>query len=530
MRSFCALVLLLLCSLQHYAQADRQPIPGTLIVQLFPNYSLQSFQNQLKNNSRQPALCHVEKILSVKQHIHQLQFDSALNPFDIKAWVSRLRGVKAVQFDYELEQRSTPDDPVYPEQWSMEKIGLADAWNITTGGLSANGDTIVIAITDAGFNTEHLDINSNLWINRAEIPDDGIDNDLNGYIDDDQGWNFRANSNRHPTSPHGHKVAGIAGARGNNGFGATGVNWQIKLMLFTSTKVSDLILAYEYMIDQRKQYNESNGQSGAFVVATNLSLGLSRTFCEDYPMWGEMYDQLGSVGILAGVAAANEDYDVEVFGDMPLICKSDFILSVTNTTIDDVKVRKSAFGNKSVDMGAPGEGTVTIDLFEERGVFSGTSAAAPHITGAIALLYSLPCSSFATEALQQPAQTALAVRQALLDGTDPLLNLQEKTATGGRLNVHNSLKLLGQNCTTGIGELDLLGIYPNPSTGIITLDLQTPDFEEYELIVYNMLGQYVYREKFSPLQFAQRKKNLRSQHISCRHVPGLHHRWKAAGK
>lgn len=498
-----------------FAREVPGPIPGHLILQLDSKSTPQSLLSSSKALNINALNLAYQRALSKKNNIHLFHFDNQLDPFAVLRTIRTLHGVESAQLDYELSSRLTPDDPYYNDQWTLNRINTAKAWEITTGGVTANGDTIVVAITDSGFNPQHNDILPNLWFNRGEIPDDGIDNDLNGYIDDDQGWNFNEGSNLHPPNNHGHRVAGIIGARANNGFGTSGINWEVKMMLLTSTRISGLIEAYDYMIEQRQRYNESNGTEGAFVVATNLSLGLSRIFCEEQPVWGSMYDQLGAVGILAGVAAANEGYDVEEFGDMPPTCTSDYILAVTNTTRGDEKYEAAAYGSTSVDLGAPGEGTITIDLYEERSVFSGNSAATPHVTGAIALLYSLPCEYLAADALKQPSATALAVREALLKGVDQISSLQDKTVTGGRLNLFQSLQLLSENCSGSTGELDLFRIYPNPSYGSATIEMQTPDFEEYEVIVTNTIGQMVYRENFSPLRLDPKRKTIKLDQLNA---------------
>lgn len=503
--------LLLLCLILTFPLSGREfptPLPGSIIVQLKPGTRPESLENNPNTLTQRSLSLRHYKPLSPHNRIYLFHFDPDQDPNAVLQRIRQWSGVAAAQLDYELSPRATPNDTHYGDQWDLERIGMAAAWDITTGGVTARGDTIVVAITDAGFNPDHKDIAPNLWVNRAEIPNDSIDNDQNGYIDDEIGWNFNQSTNVHPTDSHGQRVAGIIGARGNNGFGTAGINWQVKLMLLTTTRISGLIEAYDYMIEQRRRYNDSDGQEGAFVVATNLSLGLSRTFCDEQPVWGSMYDRLGEVGILAGVAAANENYNADQLGDMPLTCTSDYILAVTNMTRMDQKYIEAAYGTTSVDVGAPGEGTVTIDLFDDFSVFGGSSAAAPHVTGAIALLYSLPCEYLAADALQNPAPTALAIRNALLEGVDLIPDLADKTATGGRINIFRSLQLLSSGCSSSIGELDLIKLYPNPTLGPVTLEMQTPDFKEYELIVSNPLGQVVYREQFSPLRLDPKKKTI----------------------
>ncbi|MBK7870166.1 MAG: S8 family peptidase [Saprospiraceae bacterium] len=272
--------------------------------------------------------------------------------------------------------------------------------------------------------------------------------------------------------------------------------------------VSHIIAAYEYVIEQRKRYNYTRGAQGAFVVATNLSLGIDNVFCDAQPIWGGMYDLLGEVGILTGAGTANRSWNVDDVGDMPTTCTSDFLLTCLNTTAADQIYSGSAFGAVSIDVGAPGEGSYTTKVGNRYGSFSDNSAAAPHLTGAIALLYSLPCEALTVNALTQPAQTALSIRQAILDGVDILDNLKSKTATGGRLNVFRSMETLQNYCEVSTGDLALIKLYPNPTYEEITIEYEAPNFDDYELRVYNALGQLVHRNNITPPRFSEKVHSI----------------------
>ena len=112
-----------------------------------------------------------------------------------------------------------PDDPNLASQWGLFTIGTEKVWELTKGGVSALGDTIVVAILDTGFDINHEDLKGNIWINKGEKPGDKLDNDQNGYIDDVSGWNFIHQNATHIADNHGSSVAGIIGAKGNNGKG-----------------------------------------------------------------------------------------------------------------------------------------------------------------------------------------------------------------------------------------------------------------------------------------------------------------------
>ncbi|MGB3548091.1 MAG: S8 family serine peptidase, partial [Saprospiraceae bacterium] len=202
-------------------------------------------------------------------------------------------GVLLWQVDEAVTFRQTPTDELYPRQAThLELVGLPRAWDLTTGGTAPNGDRIVVAILDEGFDLAHEDLLNNTWTNTGEVPNDGIDNDGNGYVDDLHGWNFKSDRPTFPDALHGQSVAGIIGAQGDNGIGTTGVNWSVDLMYFAIETVSDIVAAYEYVLDQRVRYNNSQGREGSLVVVTNASFGVEGGRCSSYAVWADMYDRL----------------------------------------------------------------------------------------------------------------------------------------------------------------------------------------------------------------------------------------------
>lgn len=445
------------------------------------------------------------KPLGLKHNIHliSLPYWRTEKASDLQHFKNK-KEILHVQYDALTNDRLEPNDLNYPEQWTLEQIDMPEAWELSTGGLTVNGDTIVLAILDSGFDITHPDLKGNVWYNHFEIPNDSIDNDNNGYVDDYVAWNFRTDSNVHGLATHGHSVAGIAGASGNNEIGVTGVNWNIKLMLLDAKSISSIIEAYEYVIEQRERYNASGGTEGAFVVATNASWGIEYQFCDEQPVIRDLYDIMGSHGILTAGATANLHYNVDLYGDFPSTCPSDFLLTVTNTLMNDEKASNSAFGLTSVDMGVPGEGSFTLRLNDNYGSFGSNSAATPHLSGAIGLMYSLLCSEMATDALIHPADIARQVKEAMLIGVDPVTSLTSYTQTGGRLNVANSAEAILESCSINIGPLEILELSPNPTDDILKLTYQSPDFEEHIIFVHNAVGQLVYREPFIPNMFVEK--------------------------
>lgn len=388
--------------------------------------------------------------------VNQIQFAQQLG---------ETNGVIKFQRNRIIEERNTPNDINFPLQWQLRNTGqsggvigadinILDAWDVTTGGLTALGDTIVVCIIDDGLDFLHPDMKENIWINHLEIPDDGIDNDSNGYVDDYSGWNvLLQNDDITIDASHGTPVAGIVGAVGNNEVGVAGVNWKVKLMIvdYGATTEANALAAYSYPYNFRKRYNETQGAEGAFVVATNASWGIDFGKSEDAPLWCALYDSLGRVGILNACATANRNVNVDVDGDLPTSCESDYLISVTNVNKNNNKVSSAGFGRKSVDLGAYGSEAYTVRKGGDYGAFGGTSAATPHVAGTIGLMYSTPCTRLAEMSRQNPSLAALMVKDMILSSVTPNASLQGITVTGGVLNVAGAMQkslTLCDSCTT----------------------------------------------------------------------------------
>ena len=190
--------------------------------------------------------------------------------------------VNVAQLNHIIEERTTPNDPLFANQWQFvdpqdNDIDADLAWDITTGGTTALGDEIVACIVEGnGSKWDQEDILPNHWVNTNEIAGNGIDDDNNGYVDDYDGWNVSGNNDNFSNGNHGTQVSSMIGSKGNNALGVTGVNWDVKLMQVQMGGVSEAnaIAAYTYPLVMRQLYNNTNGQQGAFVVVTNSSWGI----------------------------------------------------------------------------------------------------------------------------------------------------------------------------------------------------------------------------------------------------------------
>lgn len=378
--------------------------------------------------------------------------DSTIELGKLKSYLEENPDVENVQFNFITQSRLSPNDSLYNLQWHLKNTGQSggilgadisaeSAWNLTTGGVTKNGDTIVICVVDNGTDINHNDLKTNIWTNYHEIPENEIDDDSNGFVDDYHGWNSESERGDIPLGNHGTSVSGLIGAQSNNIKGVAGINWNVKIMpVFVAYDEAQTIASYAYAYKMRKLYNETHGAKGAFIVATNSSFGVDDEYAADHPIWCSMYDSLGSVGILNIVATTNSNSNVDIYGDMPSTCPGDFVVSVTNIDRYD-NISSSGFGNKSIDLGGYGENVYTIRTNNRYTSFSGTSAATPVVTGVIGLLYSYS-QELANLAISNPRYAALLARDALLEGTKKINSLTENSVTGGVVNAYNSLKNL----------------------------------------------------------------------------------------
>lgn len=349
------LILLLVClTLPAFAQPWA---PKQVLVQLQPKSTIESFIAGF-NRSSGMYVTGVEKV-SASWNIWLVKTTG-----DEQLALTRVfdqPSVQQAQLNHYLKERSVvPDDTLFFMQWNLQNTGqsggvpgadlqMTDAWGYNTGGVTALGDTIVVAVVDGGTDLTHPDID--YWKNYAEVPGDSIDNDANGYTDDYDGWNAHNMNGIIPSYYHGTHIAGIIGAKGGNLQGVAGVNWHVKIMPVVATSYTDaeVMRSYSYVFDMRKAYNASGGASGAFVVATNSSFGVDFANPANYPMWCALYDSMGRQGILSSGATSNSNVDVDASYDMPTSCSSDYLITVTSTTRNDTKSSSCGYGATTVD-------------------------------------------------------------------------------------------------------------------------------------------------------------------------------------
>jgi subtilisin family serine protease len=279
--------------------------------------------------------------------------------------------IEWVEPNYTFALDTQPNDPYYAAQASyLNRLEMPAAWDLATGR-----SDVVIAILDTGVTMSHPDLASGIWTNPLEIPNNGIDDDGNGFIDDVHGWNFAGNNNAVADDyGHGTHVAGIAAARINNGVGIAGMAGGATIMpvkvFFPPPNVlgtyQDLIRAIIYATD-----------NGARVI--NMSLGAT-----SYSRGEEAaVDYAWNHGTVVVAAAGNTGRNTYHYPAAHLNT-----IAVAATDANDMRAGFSTYGD-FVDVAAPGVSILSTLMNGGYGGMSGTSMASPHVAGLAGLLFSL---------------------------------------------------------------------------------------------------------------------------------------------
>jgi len=302
----------------------------------------------------------------------------------------RARGLVREAFpDRAYRMAYLPNDPFVPNQWNLFKMNVPTVWDVTQGS-----PDVVVAVLDTGVDYNHPELADNIWHNPGEIPANGIDDDGNGFVDDDIGWDF-AYGDRDPMDDHGHGTAcaGIIAAVGDNASQIAGIAYRCRVMCVKIGLSSGY--SYDSMFAPGVVYA---ADMGAKVQSISY-------FSDDLtPLLRAAVDYAWSKGCLVIAAAGNFN---EPFPIYP--AGYDKAVAVAATTSADRKASFSNFG-AWVDVSAPGVGIYATTLgggYTDR--FAGTSAATPNAAGVTALLWSL-----------QPNAPAPYIRAALEYASLPL--------------------------------------------------------------------------------------------------------------
>ena len=346
--------------------------------------------------------------------------------------IARLRRDSAVLYaepNYIVRAARTPDDPRFGELYGLHNTGQTggtpdadidapEAWDISVGSAD-----VVVGVVDTGVDEGHEDLAANMFVNPGEIAGNGIDDDGNGVADDVHGFNaIDGSGNATDDNGHGSHVSGTLGAVGDNATGITGVSWQVRIMALKflsasgSGTLADAIAAIDYAVAQK------NAGVNLRVLSSSWGGGgFSQALLD-------AIEAAGDADILFVATAGGASSDNDVTPSFPASYEADSIVAVAATDDADELASFSNFGATSVDLGAPGVSILSTTPGNSYSVFSGTSMATPHVSGAAALVLSV-----------DPGLDTAAVKSILLDTGDPVPALDGITVSGRRLNAASAL-------------------------------------------------------------------------------------------
>ena len=330
----------------------------------------------------------------------------------------------------------TPNDALYSQLWGMERIGAPSAWGVSTGAPS-----VLVGVIDTGVDHRHVELVDHIWSNPREIPNNGLDDDGNGFIDDVHGWDFIYHDNdAYGERYHGTHVAGTIAASGNNQIGVAGVAWRTTI------------------VPIRAMNEVGKGTLASFIGAIDYATTVGcRVTCNS---WGNTFvgepdahamlsaaiQRAADANCLFVASAGNLAKNLDTINYAPGGLDNDNIVTVAALDQDDDLASFSNYSSTKVDIAAPGVDILSLDnaaveavVSQGYRVQSGTSMATPHVAGAAALLFAL-----------EPSLSVVALKALLLDHAEHLQSLEDKVVSEGLLDLSAVVAAVRANGLIGI--------------------------------------------------------------------------------
>ncbi|MFN3840061.1 MAG: S8 family serine peptidase, partial [Cyclobacteriaceae bacterium] len=390
----------------------------------------------------------VSRELPAGMVVHQLK---GVNHFDIVEPAREYRLTEPLlekPFPVQHILTEPPNDPRFPEQWHYRNTGqtggtpgadisLIQAWALETGNPS-----VVVAVIDGGIDYLHPDITQSMWINTGEIPNNGIDDDQNGYVDDIYGYGFGDGTGTIFPNFHGTHVGGTIAAVTNNGIGVAGIAGGsgsgdgVRLMSlagFGNFGTGGFEDAMVYAADNGAVISQNSWGGGGFAIEAAINYFIARAGLDNSDANFSQNIQIGPMaGGIVIFAAGNSNTDNPSVG-YPASYPP--VMAVASTDHNDQRSGFSNFG-PWIDIAAPGSDVLSTypTHLGSYALLSGTSMACPHVSGVAALIIS---KFGGTGFVPSMVWDRLQISADNIDSKNP--DYVNKLGSG-RLNAHHALE------------------------------------------------------------------------------------------
>lgn len=424
-----AAALLLAPPVRSESDLKIESVPGEFVVQLKPSASFIGFEKQVLSLGAE-VVENIREDLILVRAAGESSKAGAVSAQKFAAQLSMLSMVEVAEPNYIYRAVKLPNDPDLQKLWGLKNSGAADsagarglagidvgaesAWEITTGSKS-----VIVAVIDTGIDFAHPDLKAQAWVNDKEKNGKaGVDDDGNGYVDDVNGFNFAGNKgDSTDDNGHGSHCAGTIGAKGDDGKGLVGVNWDVSMMAvkFLDKSGSGTLANAVKSID----YARING---AHIMSNSWGGGGPSEVLK------KSIEDANAAGILFVAASGNETNNNDANPTYPAGYEVENVLSVAAIDNRGSLASFSNWGQKTVHVAAPGVNIVSTVPGAKYDSYSGTSMATPHVAGIAALLLA-----------QNSSATHLELKQRIIESARPLYNLKTRVSSGGIADAYYAL-------------------------------------------------------------------------------------------